>query len=294
MNYESKYLGSLGLTSAEANYTANIVKELCDKINNEIGNMSLFSAILTKGDKDHIFMKERKVEDLQKKCMEEGNLYALSAWLREGIKEKDELINKVNNDSFGFIPENSTDIGREYTNNQIVLPTEASIRRELPINELAEFLSYEAKAAHIGKKVHPNGIFEKWFRELKNTPTLQLHPDNKEMIITLTQVILEQDLYKIYFELQKEYREAEQKVNYYKAKIKNLLSEKTLEANNKNREARDKYQEDMNIITSKNVSINLQINNKRVEKTKELSELKIIIPNSLQSTLDFIQEYSKK
>lgn len=289
MNYESKFLGKQGLTSAEANYTANVIKELCEKINMEIGNMSLFTAVLTKDGNQHSFTKEKKVEDLQQKCMEEGNLYALSSWLREGIKDKDKLIASVDSDLFGFnLIENKTSL------NLLDLPNEELIKRELSIEEIAEYLSCEAKAAHIGKKVHPNGIFEKWFREIKNTPTLQLHPDNKDLIITLTQVVMEEDLYKIYFNLQAEYREAEQRVNYYKSKIKTLLAEKTREVNNKNIEIRTKYQEELISLNSENYTIQKQIDNARIEKVKELSELKIIIPNKLQATLDFVQTYSKK
>lgn len=292
MNYESKFLGKQGLTSAEANYTANIVKELCERIATEINNMSLFTAILTKDGKKHNFAKERKVENLHEKCLEEGKLYALSAWLREGIKDKDKIISLIDTDDFGFELKSTDHIvkGFKLINN----PTEEEIKRELPINELAEYLSNEAKAAHIGKKVHPSGIFEKWLREIKNTPCLQLHPDNKDLIITLTQVVQEEDLYKIYFDLQKEYREAEQKVNYYKAKIKNLLSDKIREINTTNLEIRNKYQQELDSINTENYSIQQQINNARLEKVKELSELKIIIPNELQSTIDFIQKYSKK
>lgn len=288
-NYESKFLGSQGLTSAEANYTANIVKELCERISVELKSMSLFSGILHFNGQEKSYVKQSKVDNLKDKCMEEGNLYALSAWLREAIKTKDNFISKSQTDNFTKeLKPNPTYPSLEN------IKTEEMIKYTLPIDELGEYLSYEAKAAHIGKKVHPNGIFDKWFTEIKNTPTVQLHPDNKDYVITLTQVVLEEDLYKVYFELQKEYREAEQKVNYYKAKVKNMWTEEASKVNSRNSVLVEEYAKELKVISSENAILQKEIDNLRLEKGKELSDLKIIIPKALQPTLEFIQTYSKK
>jgi hypothetical protein len=289
MNYESKFLDKQGLTLAEANYTANIIKELCEKIANEISRMSLFSSKLIFNGQEKTFNKEYKVDNLETKCMEEGNLYALSAWLREAIKEKNRLLEQTEYDTFGFIFKVLPAVPA-----LLPTPTEEDIKKELSVSELSEFLACEAKAAHLGKKVHPNGVFDKWFKDLKNTPPIQIHPENKDYVIYLTQLVFEEDLYKIYFNLQKEYREAESKVNYYKAKIKNLLSDKIREVNNINSETRKAYQEEVDKLNTENHTIRLEIHNKKLEKAKELSELKIIIPNSLQKTMDFVTEYSRK
>lgn len=288
--YTSKFLGTKGLTSAEANYTANIVKELCERINNDISSMTLFKATLKFEGKEANFQKEYKVDNLDTKCLQEGNLYALSAWLREGIKSKDSLIKLAETDEFDFV------LKKTIANNYEIksLLSEEQVKYNLPIDELAEYLIFEAKAAHIGKKIHPNGQFDKWFKALKNTPIVQLHPDNKDYVITLDQTVQEEDLYKTYFQLQTEYREAEQKVNYYKSKVKTLLGEKNMEINNENKAIREAYQKEIEANQSYNYGVNKEIENKRISLIKEISELKIIIPNSLQETLDFVQKNSKK
>ena len=289
MNYTSKFLDTKGLTTAEANYTANIVKELCERISNDIKQLSLFKGTLNFQGKQAEYNKVHKVENLEEKCLEEGNLYALSAWLREAIKAKEALLKQVENDNFDISLLNEVNYGKSTS-----LLTEDEVKYSLPINELAEYLAYEAKAAHIGKKVHPNGIFEQWFNEIKNTPKVQITEINKDYIVEFDQVVDEKDLYQIYFTLQKEYREAEQKVNYYKAKVKNLLNEKNQEINQKNRALQDKLSQDLEIQNSKNLALQAEINNLRGQKLKEVSELKIIIPNELQKTLDYVQTYSKK
>ena len=289
MDYTSKFLDTKGLTTAEANYTANIIKELCERISNEIKQLTLFKGTLNFQGKQTEYNKVYKVENLEEKCLEEGNLYALSAWLREAIKAKEALLKQVENDNFDISLLNEVNYGK--TTN---LLTEDEVKYSLPINELAEYLAYEAKAAHIGKKVHPNGIFEQWFNMIKNTPKVQINEINKDYIVEFDQVVDEKDLYQTYFTLQKEYREAEQKVNYYKAKVKNLLNERNQEINQKNRALQDKLSQDLEIQNSKNLALQAEINNLRGQKLKEVSELKIIIPNELQKTLDYVQTYSKK
>jgi hypothetical protein len=289
MDYTSKFLDTKGLTTAEANYTANIIKELCERISNEIKQLTLFKGTLNFQGKQTEYNKVYKVENLEEKCLEEGNLYALSAWLREAIKAKEALLKQVENDNFDISLLNEVNYGKA-TN----LLTEDEVKYSLPINELAEYLAYEAKAAHIGKKVHPNGIFEQWFNMIKNTPKVQINEINKDYIVEFDQVVDEKDLYQTYFTLQKEYREAEQKVNYYKAKVKNLLNERNQEINQKNRALQDKLSQDLEIQNSKNLALQAEINNLRGQKLKEVSELKIIIPNELQKTLDYVQTYSKK
>lgn len=289
MDYTSKFLDTKGLTTAEANYTANIIKELCERISNEIKQLTLFKGTLNFQGKQTEYNKVYKVENLEEKCLEEGNLYALSAWLREAIKSKEALLKQVENDNFDISLLNEVNYGKATS-----LLTEDEVKYSLPINELAEYLAYEAKAAHIGKKVHPNGIFEQWFNMIKNTPKVQINEINKDYIVEFDQVVDEKDLYQTYFTLQKEYREAEQKVNYYKAKVKNLLNERNQEINQKNRALQDKLSQDLEIQNSKNLALQAEINNLRGQKLKEVSELKIIIPNELQKTLDYVQTYSKK
>ena len=249
----------------------------------------MFKGTLNFQGKQTEYNKVYKVENLEEKCLEEGNLYALSAWLREAIKAKEALLKQVENDNFNISLLNEVNYDKATS-----LLTEDEVKYSLPINELAEYLAYEAKAAHIGKKVHPNGIFEQWFNMIKNTPKIQINEINKDYIVEFDQVVDEKDLYQVYFTLQKEYREAEQKVNYYKAKIKNLLNERNQEINQKNRALQDKLSQDLEIQNSKNLALQAEINNLRGQKLKEVSELKIIIPNELQKTLDYVQTYSKK
>ena len=114
--------------------------------------------------------------------------------MREAIKSKEALLKQVENDNFDISLLNEVNYGKATS-----LLTEDEVKYSLPINELAEYLAYEAKAAHIGKKVHPNGIFEQWFNMIKNTPKVQINEINKDYIVEFDQVVDEKDLYQTYF-----------------------------------------------------------------------------------------------
>jgi len=288
-NYESKFLGNKGLTSSEANYTANIIKEMCERIKADIGKLTVFSSKIHFNGKESTYNEVYKVDNLEQKCLEEGELYALSSWLREAIKAKEQLMSVVQSDCFGI------ELHKQLPSpNLDRLKTEKDILWDLPIDELAEFLSVESKASHVGQKVHPHGIFDDWFKQIKNVPRIQIHKENKDYVIELTQEYQEKDLYEIYFKLQAEYREYEQRVNYYKAKIKNILTEENVAINNSNSLKSKEYGEAVNEISLKNSTLTREIENKRLEKMKEISNLKIIIPNSMQSILDEVQKVGKK
>lgn len=286
---ESKFLGTKGLTSAEANYTANIVKELCDRIKGDIDRMSMFKADIHFDGNIKPYNKVHIVDNLQEKCKEIGGLFALSAWLREGIKAKDNLVRDIGGDNF------ETEFPEAPQMEKAEFPmTMEQIKNALPIDELAEYLMYEAKAAHIGKMIHEGGRFGKWFEELKNQQCVQIHPQNKDYIVYFEPCVDEKDLEKTYFELQKDYREAEQKVNYYKAKINSLLAEENQKIQNRNQERQRKYSNDIAEYRSKEAELYREIEIKRAEELKKVVDLRIIIPHSLQSTLDYVQTFSKK
>lgn len=288
-NYNSKLLSNTGLTSSEANYTANIVKELSAKINSEITQMSLFRKTLLFNGTEKPFNKQYKVEKLDEKCLEEGKLYALAAWLREGIKVKNLMVEYIQRDTFDF---ETLQLPMHPAYNE--LPTLESIKNDLPVDELAEFIAYEAKAAHIGRKVHPGGVFETWFAQIRNMQPIELHPTNKDYIIETALDVDTAALDELFFKLQQEYREAEQKVNYFKAKIQNLLNEELQKAHAENQKIMTAYNVELEKIKKENEIIASKIEAARSAKLKDVSELKIIIPHALQSTLEFVQTYSKK
>ena len=293
MEKTSIFLGSKGLSQSEANHTANVAKEIAEGIGHEISHMSLFKKMLhdTFGQTEYNFVKE--VDDLETKCMEEGNIYALSAWLREGIKAKAAWLQEVMSasaESLGFPTDNAPAEA-----SLLVLPTEAEMIDTLSIAERAEYLALEAKAAHIGKKIHPGGIIPRWRRDLAETPPVEfIQGTITHMRVSVDRLIDPVVVDALFYKLQKEHREVESRVNYYKAKLHNLFNEKLADVQRENSDIYEVYRTKLADYRARYEVNSRKAEAKRAEMLKEISDLKVIIPDSLQKTLDYVQTFSRK
>ena len=293
MKKTSIFLGSKGLSQSEANHTANVAKEIAEDIGSEISGMSLFKKTLhdTFGKSDYNFVS--KVEDLETKCMEEGNIYALSAWLREGIKAKAAWLQEVMVASAEILGFPTTDAPVEPLLR--ILPTEAEMIDTLSVAERAEYLALEAKAAHIGKKIHPRGIIPGWKDKLANTPPVEfIQGVSNHMRVTIDRLIEPEVVNSLFYKLQKEHREVESRVNYYKAKLHNLFNEKLADVQRENSDVYEAYRSKLADYRARYEVNSRKAEAHRAEQLKEISDLKVIIPDSLQKTLDYVQTFSRK
>jgi hypothetical protein len=293
MKTTSIFLGSKGLSQSEANHTANIAKEIATTIGGEISGMSLFKKVLHDKFGKVPYNNVVVVSDLQKKCLEEGNIYALSAWLREGIKAKDAMIKAIkvaDIETLGF----SVGTGPERPTLHR-LPAEADMIDQLSIAERAEYLSVESQAAHIGKKIHPGGIIPTWRDQLaKTAPVSFIQGEKDYMRVESEQVIKPSEVDSLFYMLQKEHREVESRLNYYKAKLHNMFNAETVRVQGLNSKLTQEFNTLMSAWRGQFEVACQQAEAKRAEMMKEASDLKVIVPESLQKTLDYVQTFSRK
>lgn len=88
---KNPYFNTSGLTSSEANYVCERIKERLKPIQNLVTNIATHTSSL-EGEKLDNF---KKVENIDEKLEKIGTLYAISAYLRSAIKEKDNRINEI-------------------------------------------------------------------------------------------------------------------------------------------------------------------------------------------------------
>jgi len=293
MKLTSIFLGNQGLSQSEANHTANIAKEIADDINNEISGMSLFKKTLHDKFGKVPYNTVSVVGDLPKKCLEEGNIYALSAWLREGIKAKAAMIQAIklaNVEDLGFSVGEAPDRTPLHR-----LPVEAEMIDLLSISERAEYLSVEARAAHIGKKIHPNGLIPSWREQLAKTPPVSFIQGEKDyMRVESEPVIKSSEINDLFYMLQKEHREVESRLNYYKAKLHNMFNAETVRVQGLNAKLSHEHNTLALAWRGQFEVACQQAEAKRAEMMKEASDLKVIVPESLQKTLDYVLSFSRK
>ena len=292
VKYNQKYkimLDKTGLTSSEASHVANFIKEQVKNIDVTTSN---FKVITQEGRRDGTYLRldsHEEIKNWDDLLLEKGKLFALSAWLKESIKYKEEQIKKVRS---SFL-----DVTTLPKIEELEPPARPSTSfedffLELSIKEKAEYLLNESRASHIGKFIHK-------FDEVRNVidnfkPTEFVNISSTEvMTVRNTMLYDREELLGRIEKLQNTHRECEKVINYYKAKHKEWAAEldTKFQKNWKN------YAEEMRMIAKENSTIILKAQAdfeiERTNKLEVLKNLKITIPIEFQPILDEIYKKLK-
>lgn len=282
-------LSKNGLTSSEANHITNVTKELVKDL--EIGKFPLSTASVVQDNGKELPLDENvKNENWIVDIQRAGELFALSAWLKTAIKYKENLLDTI--DRARFIPEvEEPELEKA--------PSTPKTDFEDYLNQLntkdrAEYLSAEAKAAHIGKFIHNFDAIRQASENFSPTSFMRLNGSGETVTVVAERLYSKQELSDGFFTLQKEHRAAEQVVNLYKSRHKEWQKE-TLQDHNSELKSIASRNVDKQLAYNKEVdAARLDFENSGKEQKKEISALKIIVPESLQDTLDFVNQYAKK
>ena len=266
-----------GLTSSEANYVCERIKERLKPIQDLVNTIETHTSSID-GDPLDNFVK---VDDIGGKLTEIGSLYAISAYLRTAIKEKesrlDVLTKKLTNVQIE-VEKEVEPIDYEHLNRLKEVTIEDYLKT-LSLEEVVRYKEAEAKAAHIGKYIHN-------FDEVRTNLT-------KKELITLKQVgeqvfkIKNVPLYDL-AELQKlqeqllaQHREVESEVNFYKAQFRTFQNNAQLQYEQELQKLQQERQKKVTALV--------------VEKTSELMKIKetvagfrIVVPNSYKNTIEHL------
>nr|WP_314472796.1 hypothetical protein [uncultured Capnocytophaga sp.] len=271
---KNPYFNVSGLTSSEANYVCERIKERLKPIQDLVSSIETHTSSID-GEPLDTFTK---VDDIGGKLNEIGSLYAISAYLRSAIKEKDnrlEIVNKKLNEILVKAEEEVKPIDYEPLN-LLKNVTIDDYLKTLSLEDMVCYKEAEAKAAHIGKYIHN-------FDEVRN----QL---NKKELITFKEVgeqvfkVKNTSLYEL-SELQQlqeqllaEHREYESEVNFYKTQFRTYQNNCKLQ-----------YEQELQcLLQERQAKVNALV----VEKTAELTKLKetianyrIVVPNVYKETI---------
>ncbi|UZD37749.1 hypothetical protein OL230_07730 [Capnocytophaga ochracea] len=274
---KNPYFNASGLTSSEANYVCERIKERLKPIQDLVNTIETHTSSIDGEPLDNF----EKVDDIGEKLTEIGSLYAISAYLRTAIKEKenrlDVLIKKLTNVQIE-VEKEVEPIDYE----QLNLLKEVTIEdylKTLSLEDVVRYKEAEAKAAHIGKYIHN-------FDEVRTNLT-------KKELITLKQVgeqvfkIKNVPLYDL-AELQElqeqllaQHREVESEVNFYKTQFRTFQNNAQLQYEQEFQRLQQERQEKVTALV--------------VERTADLMKIKetvagfrIVVPNSYKSTIEYL------
>ena len=282
-------LDKKGLTSSEASHIANFIKEQVKNIDVTTSN---FKVITQEGRRDGTYLRldsHEEIKNWDDLLLEKGKLFALSAWLKESIKYKEDQIKKIRSSSL----DTSTLPKKDVPKPPAKLDTSfEDFFLELSIKEKAEYLLNESRASHIGKFIHK-------FDEVRNVidnfkPTEFVNISSTEvMTVRNTMLYDREELLGRIEKLQNTHRECEKVINYYKAKHKEWAAEldTKFQKNWKN------YAEEVHMIERENsmilVKARADFEIERTSKLEVLKNLKITIPIEFQPILDEIYKKLK-
>lgn len=283
----------VALTSTSANHIANLAKEYIQSVETLLNNICFFNIevalvgstganIIQTGGTSEV------LNNLQSLLGGVAQAKSLIAWLREGIKAKENLMKDLQNIGLeDWCNENGLAYPEAPKRGHVL--TEVEYYASLPIKERNRYYQLETEAAVLGKYIHPDGHLSDARKELKDKLQHPHEVDGKgrdALIYTYTPTVNVAEVDNVFFELQKKHREVQAQLNAMKYNCEQAINESTSKVNTEYMIASQKYQAELKDILGAFKTWN-------DEKSQEYSKLKIVIPNSLLGIYNTINSLGK-
>jgi hypothetical protein len=298
-------LSETGLSLSQAQSISNLCHQECRDIDSKLKVYNNASKTLTLNGElyvetqGHTIDNEKVIELLTKK----GQLHSTQAFLMENIKSKNEELERLKNLQFihdlkephyfdPLYPDLLEYVGEDWGWEQ------------LSPQEYNEYLEVEAYASHYGQFIHKGGKLDKLRNELPNLSTLEwvdIQDGTKTPLKVEIHHTVDQ-LGELHNNIASLHRQYEQRVNYYKAKVKNLVTNENARIAKYNaleeervqgisdkqwlefKEEKAKFNSEVSILRS-------EFENNRQEQISEVANLRIKVDERFKPVIDkFLKE----
>ena len=287
MEKDKIFFGENGLTQTSANFIANIAKEMYSNAEAKLNNIIFYTttvSLVSTNIQQLIRKGVTDISDTPEILKSIGQLKALIAWLREGIKAKQRLIEEAEQASYSYF--------------NIELPLcpvqESSITSDdyiasMSIKQRNRYYYLEAVCSTIGSYIHSSGTFSVERAQLNS---ILSNPNKVEgngrdtLIYSRTPSIATEDVDAMYFNLQEIYRGYQAELNSIKYEIETAVNADALAKSQKYAIERAAYLEKMQVA-------NAEMEAKRKEAVVAATALKIIIPDALKGIYEMVKNVKK-
>lgn len=219
-------LAGKGLSMSQAQSISNLCNQRSKDITAQLAGINNVSKQVTIENENYIETPAIPLPDNTVSLLKEkARLSATQAFLMENIKAKDWMIKEIQHKDFEY---------------DIEAPTRPKhIKKDMPVDvseewgwnqltntEYNEYLEAEAYASHIGQFIHKGGKLDKLRTELPTIKTLEFMEieTGKKTPMKVNIHHTPEQLLTLHEELAALHRGYEQKVNYFKSKIKNSVT----------------------------------------------------------------------
>jgi hypothetical protein len=301
-------LAKTGLSLSQAQSISNLCNQRAKEIFAKLEGVNNYSKSLEipvadgKTTKTHTLVVGKPLpKDVVELLNEKASLHACQAFLMENIKAKDTALKAAKSETADLGELEAPEKPKVYNPaiNQLPNVDEEWGWSQLTANELNEFIEAEAYAAHIGQFIHQDGILDHLRRELPHVPPIEWFTvqEGVKTPVDITTHHTSEELLAVHEALAKTHREKEQKVNYYKAKVKNLTTAENArianvnadaqaDAENKNNIEQSNYDTAFKAYSERVKSIRAEFEKTRQAKIKEIAATRIEVDQRFQPVVD--------
>jgi len=279
-----------GLTSTSANYIANLAQEVVQQEKTRLENVSFVSSkIITSVCPEGLDyeMANFDLENIAETIRKVARMNALCAWLREGIKAKEVLLEKVNNLTLKeWLKEQKKE---EPEAPELKLKTEEDILNELSLGDRFTYLKTEALASTFGKLIHKDMQISEARKRLLDK---QVHPVDRFdsgrdlTLIRYTPAASAEEVDNLFLKLQNEQREWEKELNALKAKVQHDLNAKVSDQQQEYAKALQEYNNQICVL-------NAEFSAYKAQRREAIGKLKVVLPESLKDVYDYLNGLGK-
>jgi hypothetical protein len=293
-------LSSKGLSLSQAQSISNLCNQRALEIGNKLSVVNNYSKVVHVNKEEHVTVKGRPIpENVVELLKEKSELHASQAFLMENLKAKDAMLLRAKSErpdvsSIKFPEEPKIEMGE-------VLPnvTEDWGWEQLTVGEYCEYLEAEAYASHIGQFIHEGKPLDVLRKELPAIPDIEWMTieEGKKSPVKIEVHHTSKELLDIHEKLAAIHRGYEQRVNYFKAKVKNLTTEENariakvnadkqneLEKINNEREAT--YRAETSKANEAVKSLKAVFETTRQENIKAIASMRIEVDPRFQKVVD--------
>ena len=292
-------LAATGLSLSQAQSISNLCNQRCRDIQSQIDVTNNAEKVITIADKDYVKMAANPMPgDIVELLTMKSRLHAAQAFLMENIRAKDGLLTAKQTEQFNYSVDRP-ESPEYHVIDELRGVTEQWGWDQLTVAQWQEFLEAEAYAAHIGQFIHKGGKLDQLRNEL---PTMQLLEwdmveEGKKTPVEVNVHHTIEYLGDIHAELSGIHRKHEQKVNYFKAMVKNAVTvenariirvnaDEQARVDKINESNRALYDTAMKSWTMDRTAAHYAFNEARQKEIEHLAALRIEVPARFQPVVD--------
>ena len=293
-------LANKGLSMSQAQSISNLCNQNALEIQRELDSYNNCSKSITVAGQVYDLQEGIPVPgDILEKLKIKGDLHACQAFLMEAIKGKDAEIDRIKDTrpDFSHLTEPERPIAVDY--DVLFDVSESWGWSQLSDSEYSEYLQAEAMASHLGQFIHKSGKLTQLRKELPNTPSIEWFEveDGKKTPVKVTKHHLSPVLMGIHEDIADQHRQYEQRVNYFKAKVKNLVSDENARIQKVNadkaaeflkleKELIEEYKIAKDAYQGELLRLTMHFNSQRELAIKEAAALRINVDPRFQAVID--------